>query len=325
MQTVALGQQGLKVSRIGLGCMGMSWAYGEADEVQALATLQESLDLGVTFWDTADIYAEGKNETLLGQILKTDRDRVVIATKCGITGRNSEGYTLNGRPKYIYQSCDHSLKRLGVDTIDLYYLHRLDPDVPVEESIGAIGELVRRGKVRFAGLSEVSADIVRRAHGEFPLSALQSEYSLFSRGVEKEVLPTLRELKIGLVPYCPLGRGLLTGAINQQTEFGSEDFRSKQPRFQSENLTRNLRLVERVKVVAKEHGCTPAQFALAWLLAQGRDIVPIPGTKRPKYLRENAEATSVEVSSASLAEVDFDSNEVAGTRHTRLHMKSLAP
>lgn len=305
--------------------MGMSWAYGEANEVQALATLRGALELGVTFWDTADIYAGGKNETLLSQVLKTDRDRVVLATKCGITGRNADGYTLNGRPKYIHQSCDQSLKRLGVDTIDLYYLHRLDPDVPVEESVGAMGELVERGKVRFVGLSEVSAETLRRAHGEFPLSALQSEYSLFSRGVEKEILPTLRELKVGLVPYCPLGRGLLTGAISKQTEFDSQDFRSKQPRFQADNLAQNLRLVERVTSVAKAHGCTPAQFALAWLMAQGDDIVPIPGTKRPKYLQENAEATSVEVSPASLAEVDFDSDEVAGTRHTRLHMKSLAP
>lgn len=305
--------------------MGMSWAYGEANDVQALATLREALELGVNFWDTADVYAGGQNEQLLAEVLKGQRDRVVVGSKCGITGRNADGYTLNGRPDYIHRSCDKSLKRLGIDVIDLYYLHRLDPDVPVEESVGAIGELIDKGKVRFAGLSEVSAETIRRAHGEFPLSAVQSEYSLFSRGVEAEVLPLLRELKIGFVPYCPLGRGLLTGAITQETKFESEDFRLKQPRFQEQNLARNLRLVEKVKSVAKAHGCTPAQFAIAWVMHSGSDVVPIPGTKRPKYLRENAEAATIEISPAALAEVDFQEKEIAGRRHTDLHMKSLAP
>lgn len=325
MKDVSLGEQGLQVSRLGLGCMGMSWAYGEANEVQALATLREALQLGVNFWDTADIYAGGRNEELLAQVLRSERERIVLASKCGITGRNAEGYTLNGRPDYIYRCCDQSLKRLGVEVIDVYYLHRLDPDVPVEESVGAIGELVRKGKVRFAGLSEVSAENIRRAHREFPLSAVQSEYSLFSRGVEKEVLPALRELKIGLVPYCPLGRGLLTGTITKETKLRADDFRQKQPRFQAQNLERNLRLVDRVKGVAKSHGCTAAQFALAWVMHQGDDIVPIPGTKRPKYLRENAQAAAISLSPESLAEVDFEAQQIAGQRHTKLHMKSLAP
>ena len=324
MKKVTLGQQGLIVSRLGLGCMGMSWAYGESNDLQSLATLKEALALGVNFWDTADVYAGGRNEVLLSQILSTERNRVVLASKCGITGRNAEGYTLNGRPDYIYKSCDESLKRLGVNVIDLYYLHRLDPDVPVEDSIGAIGELVHKGKVRFAGLSEVSADVIRRAHTEFPLSVVQSEYSLFSRGVEAEVLPTLRELKIGLVPYCPLGRGILTGTIDTQTTLSPNDFRLNQPRFQGANFQQNLKLVARIKDIAREHGCTPAQLALAWLLQQGPDIVPIPGTKRIKYLTENIDAAKLQIADSRLQDLDFQ-GKVSGTRHTALHMKSLAP
>ena len=312
------------VSRVGLGCMGMSWAYGESDEAKALDTLYLALELGVTFWDTADVYGQGANEELLGRVLKAERPRVQLATKCGITGRDEEGVTVNGRPDYIQQSCKASLKRLGVDVIDLFYLHRVDLKVPIEESVGAIGELVQQGYVRFAGLSEAKADTIERAHKEFPLSAVQSEYSLFSRDVEKEILPLLRELKIGFVPYSPLGRGLLTGAITAETELDENDFRRLMPRFAEENLSRNLSLVEEIKRVAKAHGCSPAQMALGWVLAQGDDIIPIPGTKRSSYLRDNAQAIHLDLSQQGREALDEISRYVAGARYPKALMKAVS-
>lgn len=303
--------------------MGMSWAYGEADEGKALDTLYVALELGVTFWDTADVYGEGRNEQLLSRVLKTERNRIQLAGKCGITGRDSDGLTVNGRPDYIQRACKASLKRLGVDFVDLFYLHRVDPKVPIEESVGAIGELVQQGCVRYAGLSEANSATIRRAHREFPLSAVQSEYSLFSRGVEDEVLPTLRELGIGLVPYSPLGRGMLTGAFKTNTELADNDMRRSLPRFAEENLTQNLHLVEEITAVAKAHGCSPAQMALGWVLAQGDDIIPIPGTKRSSYLRDNAQAVHLELSAQGRERLERLSSQVSGERYPKGLMKAV--
>lgn len=324
MRKVSCGDQGLTVSRLGLGCMGMSWAYGLADEAKALDSLYVALELGVTFWDTADVYGDGKNELLLSKVLKTERSRVELATKCGITGRDQNGLTVNGRPDYIQQACKASMKRLGVESLDLLYLHRVDPKIPIEESVGAMGELVSAGYVRYIGLSEAKAETIRKAHREFPLSAVQSEYSLFTRGVEESVLPTLRELKIGLVPYSPLGRGMLTGAITAATVLDETDMRRTLPRFEKENLQRNLRLVDEVKAVAKEHGCSPAQMALGWVLAQGEDIIPIPGTKRSSYLRDNAQSVDLVVSQIGKERLQAISKEVAGERYPEFLMKAVA-
>ncbi len=323
MQTLSLGEQGLQVSRIGLGCMGMSWAYGQADEVQALKTLHRALELGVVFWDTANIYGDGANEKLLSVPLKTYRQRIILATKAGIVERRSDGYLVNGRPEYLHRCCEQSLKRLGVEVLDLFYLHRVDPDVPVEESIGSMGELVRKGYVRHLGLSEASEATVRRAHGEFPLSALQSEYSLFSRGIESKILPTLRELKIGLVAFSPLGRGLLTGSITETSTLDEGDSRRSMPRFSAENLARNLKLVDRVKQVARGHGATPAQVAIAWLLHQGPEVVPIPGTKRSKYLEANVDAVELKLSPQDLKTLDFAPEDVAGDRYPAELLKAV--
>jgi len=311
--------------------MGMSGAYGEAAnssvsaavEGKALDVLFVALELGITFWDTADVYGEGRNEQLLSRALKTERSRVQLATKCGITGRDEDGLRLNGRPDYIHGACKASLKRLGVETIDLFYLHRVDPQVPIEESVGAMGELVAQGHVRYLGLSEASPDTICRAHKEFPLSAVQSEYSLFSRRVEDEVLPVLRELKIGLVPYSPLGRGMLTGAVTLETEFEENDMRRMLPRFEKENLGKNLRLVEEIKAAAKAHGCSPAQMALGWVLSQGDDIVPIPGTKRTSYLRDNAQAIQLVLSSQGREALASISRQVAGERYPKSLMKAV--
>jgi len=318
VEIVGLGQQGLKVSRLGLGCMGMSGAYGEADQVQAVKALQAALEADIVFWDTADIYGSGRNEELLAPLLKGRREKIIVATKCGITGRNADGLTVNGRPDYIYRACEQSLRRLQTDYIDLYYLHRLDPDVPVEESVGAIGELVSRGMVKYVGLSEVSAATLARGHQEHPVSALQSEYSLISRELEKEVIPALRELGIGLVAYSPLGRGLLTDSSLSSESLGAGDFRKELPRFQEENLKRNEKFAARVREVARRHGCTAAQVALAWIWSQDAGFVPIPGTKRPKYLLQNAEARRIRLSEADLEVLNF--TDVAGSRYP----KSLA-
>jgi len=288
--------------------MGMSEFYGEGDEAESTATIHLALDMGVTLLDTADIYGPFTNEVLVGQAIAERRDEVVLATKFGIVRdpQNPRGRGVNGRPEYVHASCDASLRRLSTDHIDLYYQHRVDPDVPIEETVGAMAELVDAGKVRFLGLSEAGAETIRRAHAVHPISALQTEYSLWTRDLEEEILPTIRELGIGLVAYSPLGRGFLTGAITQPEELSEDDFRRHNPRFQGENFKRNLALVARVQELAREHNCTPAQLALAWVLNQSRppEIVPIPGTKRRKYLEENVEATEITLSAEDLARID---------------------
>jgi aryl-alcohol dehydrogenase-like predicted oxidoreductase len=286
--------------------MGMSEFYGTADEAEAIATIHHALDLGVTLLDTADIYGPHTNEQLVGQAIADRRDEVVLATKFGIVRdpENPAARGVNGRPEYVIRSCDASLRRLGVDHIDLYYQHRVDPGVPIEETVGAMATLVDAGKVRFLGLSEAGPETIRRAHEVYPISALQTEYSLWSRDVEDEVLPTLRELGIGLVAYSPLGRGFLTGQITSPDDFEPDDFRRTSPRFMGDNFARNLELVDRIREIAVEQNCTPGQLALAWVLAQGPDVVPIPGTKRRRYLEENVEATELTLSAEDLARID---------------------
>jgi aryl-alcohol dehydrogenase-like predicted oxidoreductase len=293
----------LPVSALGLGCMGMSFAYGTPDRGEAIATLHRALDLGVTLLDTADMYGGGDNEELLATVLADRRDEVVLATKFGIlTGDDGFPVGVDGSPAYVPRACDASLRRLGVDHIDLYYLHRPDPEVPIEETVGAMAELVAAGKVRHLGLSESSAETIRRAAAVHPIAAIQSEWSVFSRDIEQAVVPTCRELGIGLVPYSPLGRGLLTGAL--PTEFADDDFRRTLPRFQQENLERNLAAVGVVREIAAARGATPGQVALAWLLAQGADVAPIPGTKRVRYLEENVGALDVALTAADHARLD---------------------
>ncbi len=306
MDTIALGGQGLTVSRQGLGCMGMSDFYGPRDDTESIATIHRALDLGVSFFDTADMYGPYTNETLVGQALTGRRDEAVVATKFGIV--RDPGYpdkrSVNGRPEYVRQSCDGSLARLGIDHIDLYYQHRVDPDTPIEETVGAMAELVTRGKVRYLGLSEASPDTIRRAHAVHPISALQTEYSVWSREPEREILPTLRELGIGFVPYSPLGRGFLTGTMRSLADLDEADFRRHQPRFQGDNLADNIAIVEVIDELASAKGCTPAQVALAFVLAAGHDVAPIPGTKRRRYLEENVAALDVELTEEDLAVLD---------------------
>ncbi len=295
-----LGNEGAEVSRLGLGCMGMSFAYGEPDDIESVATLHRALDLGITFLDTADIYGAGANEELIGRALKGRRDEVFLATKFGIVGDPLTGTRrVDGSPEYVRTAIDRSLNRLGVDHLELYYQHRADPAVPIEETVGAMASLVAAGKVRYLGLSEASAETIRRAHAVHPITAVQSEWSLFSRDIEESVLPTCRELGIGIVPYSPLGRGMLTGALPDQ--LAADDFRRTLPRFTGENLDANLALVDRVRSIAARLGATPGQVALAWVLAQGNDVAPIPGTKRRKYLEENAGSLSVELTAEDLA------------------------
>jgi aryl-alcohol dehydrogenase-like predicted oxidoreductase len=298
--TRALGRSGLTVSAQGLGCMGMSWAYGSGDDAESIATIHRAFDLGVTFLDTADVYGTGENEKLVGRAIAGRRDSVVLATKFGIVSDPNDRYArgVNGRPEYVHQCCDASLARLGVDHIDLYYQHRPDTETPIEETVGAMTELVAAGKVRYLGLSEASAATVRRAAAVHPIAALQSEWSLFSRDVEGEILDTCRSLGIGIVPYSPLGRGLLTGSVASLDELPDDDFRRTQPRFQGDNLERNLDLVAVIRSIASEKGATPGQVALAWVQAQGDDVVPIPGTKRRRYLEENAAALDVSLTDA---------------------------
>lgn len=308
----------LTVSALGLGCMGMSEFYGEADEQESIRVIHRALDLGVTFLDTADMYGVGRNEELVGRAIRGRRDEVVLATKFGnVRGPNGERLGINGRPEYVRQACDASLKRLGVDHIDLYYQHRVDPDTPIEETVGAMAELVQAGKVRFLGLSEASAATLRRANAVHPITALQSEYSLWTRDPEEEVLPTCRELGIGFVAYSPLGRGFLSGQFRSPEDLPADDFRRHNPRFQGENFQKNLRLVEAVQDMAREKGCTPSQLALAWLLAQGNDIVPIPGTKRVRYLEENLGALNVHLNADDLAQLEavFPLGAAAGERY----------
>ncbi|HVK27562.1 MAG TPA: aldo/keto reductase [Nocardioides sp.] len=307
----------LTVSTLGLGCMGMSEFYGTPDEAGGIATIHRALDLGVTFLDTADMYGPFTNERLVGKALAGRRDEVQLATKFG-NERNPDGswIGINGRPDYVRKAADASLERLGVDHIDLYYQHRVDKTVPIEETVGAMKELVEAGKVRHLGLSEASAETIRRAHAVHPITALQSEYSLFTRDLEDEILPVLRELGIGLVPYSPLGRGMLTGAVPTGA---ADDARStgRFPRFEGDNLAANLALVDKVKELAAEHGCTPGQLALAWVLAQGDDVAPIPGTKRVRYLEENVGAVAVELTTDDLAalETAVPRDAVAGERY----------
>src|SRR5579885_449319 len=304
MEKRKLGSQGLVVSTMGLGCMGMSQAYGAPDEAESVATLHRAIELGIDFFDTADVYGNHHNEELLGKTLKPYRDRIVMATKFGY-GFSGGKRSVNGRPEYVRSACEGSLRRLGVDHIDLYYQHRVDPNVPIEETVGAMADLVRQGKVRYLGLSEASAATIRRAHKVHPITAVQSEYSLWTRDYEDYVIPAMRELGIGFVPFSPLGRGMLSATIRSVDEFGEGDMRTRiSPRFERENFARNLRVVDRLKEIAGEKKITPSQLALAWVLAQGDDIVPIPGTKRRKYLEENAAAAQVKLSRSDLARIE---------------------
>ena len=317
---------GLRVSAMGLGCMGMSEFYGEGDDAESLATIDRAVELGVTLLDTADIYGPYTNEELVGRALQGKRDRVLLATKFGILRSEDPSFRgISGRPEYVRKACDASLKRLGVDHIDLYYQHRVDPEVPIEETVGAMGRLVEAGKVRFLGLSEAGPDTIRRAHAEHPITALQTEYSLWSREPEDEIIPTTRELGIGFVPYSPLGRGFLTGRFRTIEDLPEDDFRRTSPRFQGENFARNLDLVARIEEIARGKGCTPAQLALAWVLAQGEDMVPIPGTKRRKYLEENAAALDVELTPDDLARIDevAPRGVAAGERYPEAALKNL--
>jgi aryl-alcohol dehydrogenase-like predicted oxidoreductase len=307
MEQRRLGGQGLVVSALGLGCMGMSWAYGPRDDGESIATIHEAVDLGVTLFDTAEVYGPYENEKLLGRALQGRRDRVRVATKFGFRiGPDGKTAGTDSRPEHVREVIDASLRRLGTDCIDLLYQHRVDPDVPIEDTVGAVAEAVRAGKVRYLGLSEASPRKLRRAHAVHPISALQTEYSLWERGVEAQVLPTCRELGVGFVPYSPLGRGFLTGRVRRAEEYGPDDVRRNHPRFQGDNYDRNLLLVGVVRRLAARRDCTPAQVALAWLLHQGEDIVPIPGTKRRTYLRENVAAVCVRLTPEDLAELARD-------------------
>ena len=314
-----LGKNGPRVSALGLGCMGMSEFYGPRDETESLATLNHALDRGVNFLDTADMYGSGHNEQLVGQLLQTRRREVFVATKFGFVRdpARPQARVINGRPDYVRAACDASLRRLGVETIDLYYLHRIAPDTPVEDTVGAMAELVRAGKVRHLGLSEAGPDSLRRAHVIHPITALQSEYSLWTRDPENGPLAVCRELGIGFVPYSPLGRGFLTGHLKRFEDFADDDQRRHQPRFQGENFARNLELVRRISEMAVAKGCTPGQLALAWVLYQGNDIVPIPGTRRSRNLDENQGALALQLSAAELAGIEaiFPGGAAAGDRY----------
>lgn len=326
MEQRALGTTGLKVPAIGLGCMGMSGVYGKVDEAEAIATIQRAVEVGANFIDTADIYGDGHNEELVGRAIKDRRDNVVLATKFGNAVGEDGRRFINGKPDYVKRACEASLKRLGVDVIDLYYQHRVDADTPIEDTVGAMAELVRDGKVRFLGLSEAGAQTIRRAHKVHPISAVQTEYSLWTRDPEDQVLPTTRELGIGFVAYSPLGRGFLTGKVGTETEFMEGDTRLRHPRFTRENITRNEVLAEKVEAIASEKGRTPAQVAIAWVLAQGKDVVTIPGTKRRAYLEENMAALDIRFSAAELARISsaFPPGATAGDRYPEAMMKALS-
>lgn len=325
MKTRKLGKE-LVVSELGLGCMGMSEFYGIRNDTESIQTIHRALDLGVTMLDTADMYGPFTNERLVGQAIRDRRDRVIVATKFG-NARGEDGSFLgvSGKPEYVRQACDASLQRLGVDVIDLYYQHRVDPTVPIEDTISAMAELVEQGKVRYLGMSEASPTTIRRAHAVHPITALQTEYSLWSRDPEDEILGTIRELGIGFVAYSPLGRGFLSGTITSPDDFAEDDFRRRSPRFQGENFSKNLQLVDRVKAIAAKKNVTPSQLALAWLLAQGDDIIPIPGTRRQKNLEENIAATEITLSSDELDEIEAvaPKGAASGDRYPSPQMKAI--
>jgi aryl-alcohol dehydrogenase-like predicted oxidoreductase len=325
MEQRTLGRQGLVVSALGLGCMGMSQSYGPGDDQESVATIHRALDLGMAFLDTADVYGLTANERLVGRAIAGRRDEVALATKFGNQRLADDSRVINGKPAYVRQACDASLERLGVDHIDLYYQHRVDRTVPVEETWGAMAELVQAGKVRYLGISEAAPETVRRAHAVHPISAGQYEWSLFTRDLEDELLGTLRQLGIGVVAYSPLGRGFLSGRVTSPDDFGDDDFRRGHPRFSGENFARNLELVERVRQLAAAKGVTPSQLAIAWVLSRGDDVVPIPGTKRRRYLEENAGALEVELTADDLAAIEevTPRGSVAGERYTPEHMANV--
>ena len=326
LPTRVLGSQGLRVTALGLGAMGMSEFYGDTDDEESIATIHRALDLGIDFLDTADMYGIGHNEELVGRAIKGRREGLIIATKFGnVRGPNGERLGVNGSPEYVFQACEASLRRLGLDTIDLYYQHRVDPNTPIEETVGAMARLVEQGKVRYLGLSEASVETIRRAHATYPISALQTEYSLWSRDPEDEILPAVRQIGIGFVAYSPLGRGFLTGQIQSPDDLRQDDFRRMSPRFQGDNFKRNLDLIDQVQKLAERKSCSPAQLALAWLLHQGDDIVPIPGTKHPNYLEENVRALDVKLTPDDLALIDqvAPKGAAAGERYPTALMGSL--
>lgn len=325
MEKVTLGQSGIQVSRLGLGIMGMSEFYGEANEDESVKTIHRAIDEGINFFDTADMYGPFHNERLLGRAIKGKRDKLVIATKFGIVRSETDpDYRgVNGKPEYVKEACEASLKRLGIDTIDLYYLHRKDPQTPIEDTVGAMAELVKEGKVRSLGLSEVSGNTLQVAYQVHPIAAVQSEYSLWSTDIEESILPVCKKVEATLVAYSPLGRGFLTGQIRKYEDLAENDYRRMSPRFKGENFQKNLDLVEKVKAIAREVGAQPSQVALAWLLAKGADIVPIPGTKREEYLMENIGALKVKLSPAAIQQLNKLSSRVAGTRYPEAGMKMV--